>query len=112
MSLIRYFFDWEDTKVLNGKIGEYITTFRKDRHSDDWYLGSTNNENAREFEVALSFLKEGVTYEAQIYADAPGITYLDNPEKVEISNMEVTRNTVSPIRLAEGGGTAVRFKKL
>lgn len=104
--------DWEDTKVLNGEIGEYITTVRKDRHSDDWYLGSTTNEEAREFEVELSFLKDAATYEAQIYADAPGISYLDNPEKVEISTVEVTSNTVLPIRLAEGGGMAVRFKKL
>ncbi len=104
--------DWEDTKVLNGEIGEYITTARKDRHSDDWYIGSTTNEKAREFEVELDFLEEGVTYEAQIYADAPGISYLENPEKVEISTMEVTRNLAFPIRLAEGGGMAVRFKKL
>ncbi|MBW6534976.1 MAG: glycoside hydrolase family 97 protein [Mariniphaga sp.] len=103
--------DWEDTQVLNGEIGEYITTARKDRHSDDWYLGSTTNEKAREFELELDFLEEGATYEAQIYADAPGISYLENPEKVEISNLEVTRNTILPIRLAEGGGLAVRFKK-
>lgn len=104
--------DWEDTKVLNGEIGEYITTARKDRHSDDWYLGSTTNEKAREFEVELNFLEEGATYEAQIYADVPGISYLKNPEKVEISTMEVNRNTVLPVKLAEGGGMAVRFKKL
>lgn len=104
--------DWEDTKVLNGEIGEYITTVRKDRHSDDWYLGSTTNEKAREFEVELSFLEEGATYEAQIYADEPGISYKNNPEKVDISTMEVARNTVLPVKLAEGGGLAVRFKKL
>ncbi|HKL33259.1 MAG TPA: glycoside hydrolase family 97 protein, partial [Tangfeifania sp.] len=104
--------DWEDTKVLNGEIGEYITTVRKDRHSNDWYLGSTTNKKVREFDVELSFLEDGATYEAQIYADAPGITYENNPEKVEISSIEVTRNTVLPIRLVEGGGMAVRFKKL
>jgi len=104
--------DWEDTKVLNGEIGEYITTVRKDRHSNDWYLGSTTNKKVREFDVELSFLEDGATYEAQIYADAPGITYENNPEKVEISSIEVTQNTVLPIRLAEGGGMAVRFKKL
>jgi len=104
--------DWEDTKVLNGEIDEYITTVRKDRHSNDWYLGSTTNKKVREFDVELSFLEDGATYEAQIYADAPGITYENNLEKVEISSIEVTQNTVLPIRLAEGGGMAVRFKKL
>jgi len=104
--------DWEDTKVLNGEIGEYITTVRKDRNSDDWYLGSMTNENAREFEIELSFLEKGATYEAQIYADAEGITYEKNPEQVAISEMKVMNNTVLPVHLAEGGGMAVRFKKI
>ncbi|MBN1821381.1 MAG: glycoside hydrolase family 97 catalytic domain-containing protein, partial [Prolixibacteraceae bacterium] len=104
--------DWEDTKVLNGEIGEYITTVRKDQKSDDWYLGSMTNEKARDFEIGLSFLDEGATYEAQIYADEEGITYENNPEKVAISKSEVTANSILPVHLAEGGGLAVRFKKI
>ena len=54
--------DWEDTRVLNAAIGEYVTTVRKDRHSDDWYLGSLTNEEGREFEVSLSFLDPDKKY--------------------------------------------------
>jgi alpha-glucosidase len=103
--------DWDDTKVLNAEIGEYITTVRKDRKSDDWYLGSMTNEKAREFIVNLDFLGDG-NYEAQIYADAPGTTWQNEPEKVTISTVQVTKSSSLPIVLGEGGGLAVRFKKL
>jgi len=103
--------DWDDTKILNAEIGEYITTVRKDRKSDDWYLGSMTNEKAREFTVSLDFLGEG-NYEAQIYADAPGTTWQNEAEKVTISTVQVTKTSTLPIVLGEGGGLAVRFKKL
>ena len=45
--------NWEDTKVLNGEIGKYITTVRKDIDSDDWYLGSITNEESRELNIDL-----------------------------------------------------------
>lgn len=104
--------DWEDTKVLNAEIGEFITTVRKDKYSDDWYLGSMTNESDREFKIDLSFLTEGEKYEAQIYADAPGITWKINPEEVVITKKEVDSKTQLPLVLAKGGGAVVRFKKL
>ena len=104
--------DWEDTKVLNAEIGEYITTVRKDKDSDDWYLGSLTNEESRSFDINLSFLDPNATYEAQIYADAEGITWNKNATEVAISTKEVTAADTLKINLAEGGGTAIRFKKL
>jgi alpha-glucosidase len=103
--------DWDDTKVLNAEIGEYITTVRKDLKSDDWYLGSMTNEKAREFTVNLDFLGEG-NYEAQIYADAPVTTWKIEPENVVVSTVQVTKTSTLPIVLGEGGGMAVRFKKM
>ncbi|NQU88495.1 MAG: glycoside hydrolase family 97 catalytic domain-containing protein, partial [Mariniphaga sp.] len=104
--------DWEDTKILNGEIGEYITTVRKDRNSEDWYLGSMTNKKSREFEIELSFLAEQAKYEAQIYADAPETGWENNPENVAISKQEVNKNSTLKINLGEGGGTAIRFKKI
>jgi alpha-glucosidase len=103
--------DWDDTKVLNGEIGEYVTTVRKDRKSDDWYMGSMTNEEGREFTVSLDFLGEG-NYEAQIYADAPGTTWQNEPEKVVVSTVAVDKTSMLPITLGAGGGMAVRFKKM
>ncbi|WP_029036266.1 glycoside hydrolase family 97 protein [Salinimicrobium xinjiangense] len=104
--------NWEDTKILNGEIGEYITTVRKDLDSDDWYLGSITNEESRDLEIDLSFLDEEATYEAQIYADAKGTGYQNNPMEVAISKKEVTAADKLTLSLGESGGTAIRFKKL
>ncbi len=104
--------DWKDTKVLNGEIGKYITTVRKDIDSDEWYLGSITNEESRDLDIELSFLDEGATYEAQIYADAEGTGYKNNPSKVEISTKRVTAGDNLTLELGASGGTAIRFKKL
>ncbi|HOO83272.1 MAG TPA: glycoside hydrolase family 97 catalytic domain-containing protein, partial [Prolixibacteraceae bacterium] len=104
--------DWYDTQVLNAEIGEYITMVRRDKHSDDWYLGSLSNEKARDFEVSLSFLEDGRKYLAQIYADGDNADLETNPTEVKITEVEVDKNTVLPIKLVGGGGQAIRFKAL
>ena len=104
--------DWEDTKVLNGEIGKYITTVRKDIDSNDWYLGTITNENARDLNIQLDFLDRDATYEAQIYADAPGTGHQNNPTAITIYTKEVTAADSLSLLLGESGGAAVRFKKL
>lgn len=104
--------DWEDTKIVNGEIGKYITTARKDRNSDDWYLGSLTNEEARTLDVSLSFLDPKAKYEAQIYADAPGTDENHNPGDVAVSKKNVTAKDKLTLKLPISGGTAIRFKKL
>ncbi|TCO10532.1 glycoside hydrolase family 97 protein [Natronoflexus pectinivorans] len=104
--------DWYDTQVIDAEIGEHITKVRRDRHSEEWYLGSVTNEKAREFNYQLSFLDKGRTYLAQIYADGEGADWETNPEPVAISEMEVDSNTIFNIKLAAGGGQAVRFVPL
>ncbi|MDN3595106.1 glycoside hydrolase family 97 protein [Zunongwangia endophytica] len=103
--------DWEDTKVLNGEIGKYITTVRKDIASEDWYLGSITNEESRNLEITLDFLDEGATYEAQIYADAPGTGQENNPTAVAINKKKVNAGDSLTLKLGESGGAAIRFKK-
>ena len=104
--------DWLDTKVLNAEIGEYITTVRKDKFSDDWYLGSLTNEKSRLFTIDLSFLDSDTSYEAEIYADADGITWNNNASEIAISKIAVTSTDTLELHLAEGGGTAIRFAKI
>ncbi len=103
--------DWEDTKILNGEIGEYITTVRKDLNSDDWYLGSMTNEKSRDISVSLSFLEPNAVYEAEIYQDAEGTDEMHNPEAVTISKQTVKASDVLQLHLGGSGGTAIRFKK-
>jgi len=97
--------DWDDTMVLNGKIGDYVTIAR--RSGDTFFIGSITDEEAREFEVALSFLRPGVEYAARIYADAPGSDWETNPHAYEIIERRVDSDTVLTLKLAPGGGQAI-----
>lgn len=104
--------DWSDTQVIDSEIGEYITMVRKDRNSEDWYLGSLTNEKARDFEVKLTFLEAGKQYKAQVYADGDGADWENNPTPVSISEIEVNSDSTIHIHLATGGGQAIRFSPM
>ncbi len=104
--------NWEATRVINAKIGDYFTVARKDIDSDDWYLGSITDENAREFTINLDFLDDGTKYRAEIYADATDAEYDVNPEACVISQQGVDKSRQLTIRLAKGGGQAIRFVAL
>lgn len=99
--------DWETTKVIDGKIGDYATIARQQRKTDNWFVGTITDENPRSFQLALDFLKEGITYNATIYSDGTDCHYVDNPTSYEIKNLEVTSATILDMNLAAGGGAAI-----
>ena len=101
--------NWEVSKIINGKIGDYITVVRKDLNSNNWYLGSITDEHKREFNIELTFLENGKTYIAEIYADGNNSDWKTNPTEVQILKKEVTSKTNLKIKLAPGGGQAIRF---
>jgi alpha-glucosidase len=104
--------DWDDTQVLNAEIGRYITTVRKDRNSNDWYLGSMTDENARQFEIELSFLDSNKTYIGEIYRDSDDADWESNPYGFVTETKEVTSEDQLVLDLAPGGGQAIRFRAL
>ena len=95
---------WDETKVLNGLPGQYVTIAR--RHGEEWFLGSMTNWDPRTFDLPLSFLGAG-RYRAEIYADAEDAGSL--PKNVSIVKTTVDRTTHLKAQLAPGGGYAVRF---
>jgi alpha-glucosidase len=97
---------WDDTRVLEGMPGDFITMAR--RKGDTWYVGSMTNENPRRLELPLGFLDPGVEYVAVIFSDASDAN--ENPESVEVTELGVDRDTVLKAELAGGGGCAVRIK--
>jgi alpha-glucosidase len=101
--------DWSDTRVLNGEVGDYVTIVRKDRASEDWYLGAVGDERARVTNVKLDFLTSGKRYTAQIYRDADNADYRTNPHAIAIETRVVTSADTLAIKLAGGGGQAIRF---
>jgi alpha-glucosidase len=101
--------DWAESLVLNGEIGDFVTIARKDRNSESWYLGSVTDENGRELKVPLSFLTPGKPYRAQIYRDGPNADYRGRGKEIVIEERTVTSADVLTLRLAPGGGQAIRF---
>lgn len=99
--------DWDDTRVLNAAVGDYITIARRQKGAQNWFLGSITDENPRDFQVKLDFLPAGKTYEATIYADGDGAHWKDDPYPVRISKRTVRKGDVLDLKLAAGGGCAV-----
>jgi alpha-glucosidase len=101
--------DWETSKTIDGRIGDYVIVARKAKNSEDWFLGAITDEEARTFTVPLDFLTPGKRYVAEIYADGPGANWSTNPLPVAISKRNVNSNTRLSVVLAPGGGQAVRI---
>lgn len=103
--------DWSNSKVLKAEPGDYIITVRKDKKSDDWYLGAITDEQKRSFKIKLDFLEKG-NYEASIYRDDDDAHWENNPMSYKIEKLKVNKNSELTIKLVEGGGCAIRFKKI
>jgi alpha-glucosidase len=101
--------DWSRTEVVAGEIGDYAVVARQDRNSADWYLGAVADEHGRALQVPLSFLEPGRRYTAQVYRDGDGAHWKDNPFAFEHETREVTSADTLTLRLAAGGGQAIRF---
>ena len=102
--------DWQDTRVLNGEVGDYVTIVRKVRGGRDWYLGAVGDEEARSLTVKLDFLDPGQTYVAQIYRDGDDADYrTEKRHSIVIESRKVTAADTLTLALAPGGGQAIRF---
>lgn len=101
--------DWEKTLVPHAKIGEYIVTIRQARNSDEWFLGAITNEEGREMQVKLDFLKDKKVYTAEIYADADATDWKTNPTAIAIRKEKVNQGMILNLLLKGSGGTAIRF---
>ena len=101
--------DWETTRVLDGEVGDYVIIARRERGGDEWYLGAVTDEQPRTLQVALDFLEPGRRYIAQVYRDGENADYRDNREDIVIETREVTSSDSLSLRLAPGGGQAIRF---
>ena len=101
--------NFEKTIPLAGEIGEYYIVARKDRDSNNWYIGGVTNETGRRIRIPLDFLTNGV-YDASIYADTDDAHYRDNQFAIVKQHKKVGRNDILDIYMAPGGGFAISLK--
>ena len=104
--------DWQKSVYLEAEPGRYITIARKDKHSNDWYIGCTAHEGGHTSELLLNFLDKGKKYEATIYADAKDANWKTNPKAYTITKQKVNAKTKLKLTAAKGGGFAISIKEV
>ena len=98
---------WDETRALNGVIGEYITIAR--RSGKRWFLGSMSGANARKSTLPLDFLGAG-SFVAHIYADSP--ESVDSPNWLHEETRSVRSTDALTLDLAPAGGYAAWFEPI
>ena len=104
--------DWQKSVYLEAEPGRYITIARKDKHSNDWYVGCTAHEGGHTSELLLNFLDKGKKYEATIYADAKDANWKTNPKAYTITKQKVNAKTKLKLTAAQGGGYPISIKEI
>ena len=99
--------NWEQSKVLDGEIGDFIITARQDRASENWFVGAISDENPRDVTIDFSFLESGKSYLATFYKDGKNAHWNDNPTDYYIEKKKITSESKIPVHIAAGGGFAV-----
>ncbi|TDO05362.1 glycoside hydrolase family 97 protein [Sunxiuqinia elliptica] len=98
---------WDDTKVLDAKVSDYIVTARKS--GEDWYLGAMTDDDARTLTIDLSFLESG-DYEIEIMQD--GLNAGKAAQDYQHITKQVDKNSTLEMPMASGGGWAAICRKL
>ncbi|MDB5109411.1 MAG: alpha-glucosidase [Mucilaginibacter sp.] len=93
---------WDESKVIQGTPGQYITTAR--RKDLDWFVGTITNNDARTLKIDLGFLPQGKKYIATIYSDDPMV---QTATHVKIEHQKVSSSTVLTAKLLASGGQAI-----
>ncbi|MGL2967197.1 glycoside hydrolase family 97 protein [Flavobacterium sp. XGLA_31] len=104
--------DWQESNYLEAEPGDYLTVVRKDKKSENWFLGAITDENARNTEIKLDFLTPKKKYQAIVYQDGPDADWQKNPKSYTVKTIQVTSKSKIKLHLANGGGTAISFKPI
>ncbi|MCO6161336.1 glycoside hydrolase family 97 protein [Flavobacterium sp. NRK F7] len=103
---------WSTSKYLEAEPGYYITIARKDKNSNNWFVGNNNGVNPRTATISLDFLDKDKKYEATIYADAKNADYKTNPQAYTITKQKVTNKSKLKMTSAAGGGYAISIVEI
>ncbi len=99
--------DWDDSKYLEAEPGDYITVARKEKGTNNWFVGGITDENARTSNITLDFLDPDKVYVATLYADGKDADYDLNPTSYQIRKGLVNNKTKMSVKQARSGGYAI-----
>ena len=98
---------WDDTKVVHGEVGQYITIAR--RSGNEWFVGTMTNNNARKLKIPLNFLPENQKYTAKIFFDNGN---KKTRTKVGVKTISVTSKSVIDCDLLPSGGQTILIEPI
>lgn len=99
--------DWDQTLVLEAEPGDFITYARKEKGNENWFIGRTNDDQARTSEISFDFLSPDKKYIATVYSDAKNTNWETNPKAYEIKKYQVSNKSKLKQFCAPGGGYAI-----
>ena len=99
--------DWSETLILEAEPGDFITYARKDKNSENWFVGRTNDEEKRTSKISFDFLEKGKDYVATVYKDAKDAHWETNPKAYEITKYKVNSKSKLSVDCVPGGGYAI-----
>ena len=99
--------DWDESIYLEAEPGEYVTVARKEKGTDNWFVGNTSGNDKFTSNVSFDFLDAGKQYVATIYADAKDAHYRNNSQAYTIRKVVVTNKSKLKQVSAPGGGYAI-----
>ncbi len=98
---------WDETNIIDGKIGEYIVTARE--KDANWYIGGMTDWSARDIDIKFDFLDADANYKVTICKD--GVNADRYAADYILSNTTVKKNDTVKIHLAPGGGFLIKLEK-
>lgn len=99
--------DWDNSIYLEAEPGKYVTVARKEKGTNNWFIGSATGDANHQSVIALDFLEKGKNYIATIYADTKDTDYKSNPQSYQIVKGLVNSKNKLKINTVEAGGYAV-----
>jgi hypothetical protein len=99
--------DWDNSIYLEAEPGKYVTVTRKEKGTNNWFIGSATGNANHQSVISLDFLEKGKNYIATIYADTKDTDYKLNPQSYQIVKGLVNSKNKLKINTVEAGGYAV-----
>lgn len=99
--------DWDNSIYLEAEPGKYVTVARKEKGTNNWFIGSAIGDANHQSVISLDFLEKGKNYIATIYADTKDTDYKSNPQSYQIVKGLVNSKNKLKINTVEAGGYAI-----
>ena len=99
--------DWDNSIYLEAEPGKYVTVARKEKGTNNWFIGSATGDANHQSVISLDFLEKGKNYIATIYADTKDTDYKSNPQSYQIVKGIVNSKNKLKINTVEAGGYAI-----